>query len=142
MKSKSSQTTIVINVAEDFSDLPIGRKIHERFMCEPNMLSGEAFKRNLLIPALKTGKPVIIDMSNVYGFGSSWLNEVFGGLHEDMDSTKQELTKRIDILCIDDKMTLSSIYNLYGYGKCPYGNNKPKSFIERILNKIGYYKGA
>lgn len=63
----------VLSVARDFSRYPGGRfkKISQN--------SGEEFRERLLEPAVKTGK-ITIDLDGVRGYGSSFLEEVFGGL--------------------------------------------------------------
>lgn len=46
--------------------------------------SGEEFREDVLLPALRnamaTGAMVIVDLDGVYGYGSSFLEEAFGGL--------------------------------------------------------------
>lgn len=63
-----------IVVARDFSRSPAGR--HE----VDGPFSGEKFREDLLIPALKGDERVEIDLRGALGFGSSFLEEAFGGL--------------------------------------------------------------
>lgn len=42
--------------------------------------SGEEFRDDVLIPAIKTGEKIFINFDGVFGYGSSFLEEVFGGL--------------------------------------------------------------
>lgn len=42
--------------------------------------SGEAFRDDVLIPEIETGDDFIINFDGVMGYGSSFLEEVFGGL--------------------------------------------------------------
>lgn len=64
-----------IIVAKDFTDSPGGRVPIEG----PH--SGEEFRDNILIPALHKHSGIIfIDLDNTDGFGSSFLEEAFGGL--------------------------------------------------------------
>lgn len=65
---------ITISVAKDFSIYPAGRFL------EDGLNSGERFRNDHLIPALQTGCDVVVDLDGTRGFGSSWLEEVFGGL--------------------------------------------------------------
>ncbi len=60
------------SIAEDFSRCPAGRKKTDG----PH--SGEAL-REILVEKLKDG-PLTVDLSGTLGFGSSFLEEAFGGL--------------------------------------------------------------
>ena len=64
-----------IVVARDFSRSPAGRTVDDG----PN--SGERFREELLWPALKNGTDdVEVDLRGALTFGSSFLDEAFGGL--------------------------------------------------------------
>lgn len=64
----------VIRVAEEFSPHPAGRfRRHGKF-------TGEVFREDFLIPALRQNDQVVIDFSGVSGLKSSFLEEAFGGL--------------------------------------------------------------
>lgn len=65
--------TKMISIANDFSPTPSGRYI------EHNVASGQAFRDTLLLPALREGE-VTVDLDGVAGYGSSFLEEAFGGL--------------------------------------------------------------
>ncbi len=64
----------VINIAKQFSRSPAGRYVTD------GPFSGQAFRENLLVPALNSADKVEVDMDGVMGFGSSFLEEAFGGL--------------------------------------------------------------
>ena len=64
----------VIHVAKDFSRFPAGRFLEDG----PN--TGARFRDELLLPALARCDKVIIEMDGVVGYGSSFLEEAFGGL--------------------------------------------------------------
>lgn len=64
----------VISIANEFSPYPVGRYVTDG----PN--SGERFREEFLAPALKAGQSLVIDMDGVLGYGSSFLEEAFGGL--------------------------------------------------------------
>lgn len=67
-------TTITINVATQFSRYPSGRyRSDSRF-------SGQQFRDDLLVPALTSAEKVIVEMDGTLGYGSSFLDEAFGGL--------------------------------------------------------------
>ena len=63
-----------INIAEDFSKFPGGR------VRTDGPYSGEVFREDFLIPALNNNEKVIIKIDGVMGYGSSFLEECFGGL--------------------------------------------------------------
>lgn len=64
----------VINVARDFSRSPAGRYVSDG----PN--SGQRFRDQHLIPALKSAGTIEIELDGTRGYGSSFLEEAFGGL--------------------------------------------------------------
>ena len=73
MKTAYDTSEHIIRVAVDFSDEPFGRVSSDGPNC------GERFRDELLVPALKEYGHVTVDLSGAF-YGSSWLEEVFGGL--------------------------------------------------------------
>ena len=67
-------TVKYISIASDFSPAPAGR------YPEDGPFPGAAFRDKLLIPALKENDEVTVDLDGTAGFGSSFLEEAFGGL--------------------------------------------------------------
>lgn len=69
---------IQINIARDFSDTPGGRYINE------GENSGEQFREKILFPqyenAEKNNEKLEINFDGCWGFGTSFLEEAFGGL--------------------------------------------------------------
>lgn len=63
-----------ISIAKDFSVYPGGRTPID------GPFSGEEFRENILIPIFNSNEEVIIDFDGVRGYGSSFLEEAFGGL--------------------------------------------------------------
>lgn len=67
-----------INVRNDFSESPGGRYIYE------GDYSGELFRDKILIPAYQkaenANEKLEINFDGCYGFGTSFLEEAFGGL--------------------------------------------------------------
>ena len=82
-----NEFTIVIG--RDFSDTPGGR------YPEDGPWNGQKFREKYLIPALKSHSKVIVDISGVEGYGSSFLEEVFGGLVRSRLYSKQELESKL-----------------------------------------------
>ncbi len=66
--------TVRISVAKDFSKVPAGRYSGD------GSFSGQKFREDYLVPALRSGATVVVDLAGVAGYGSSFLEEAFGGL--------------------------------------------------------------
>ena len=64
----------MINIANDFSRAPAGRYIDDG----PN--SGQRFRDQFLVPALSAHQHITLEMDGTRGYGSSFLEEAFGGL--------------------------------------------------------------
>lgn len=84
-----------INVAKDFSKNPSGRYI------EDGKASGEVFLKNILLPAVKTHDIVEINFDGVRGYGSSFLEEAFGGFIRETKMTLVEFFKKVKIITQD-----------------------------------------
>lgn len=86
-----------IVVGRDFSDAPAGRYRTD------GPFSGEEFRESRLVPALSEGGVVTVDLSGAYGYGSSFLEEVFGGLVRSGRFSKEDLDKRLIIAAKDPR---------------------------------------
>lgn len=67
-------STMTIRIASDFSRFPAGRYTTD------GPYSGQGFLENNLIPALQNNGSVKIVLDGTMGYGSSFLEEAFGGL--------------------------------------------------------------
>lgn len=97
-----------IEVAKDFSRFPAGpRRTDGKF-------SGEAFREDVLIPALKQG-PAEVVLDGTLGYASNWLEEAFGGLRNDFTLT--ELEAKLSIVSESDPSLVSEtwLYTREGY---------------------------
>lgn len=69
---------IIVSVAKDFSKTPGSRYKKE------GKFSGEEFRQNILDEkfkqALDKGKKIVINLDGTFGYGTSFLEEAFGGL--------------------------------------------------------------
>lgn len=69
---------IDIKISKEFSPTPGPRYIHE------GKFSGELFRKEILFPkvdlALKNNVPFQVDLDGTAGYGTSFLEESFGGL--------------------------------------------------------------
>lgn len=63
-----------INLAKDFSDRPFGR------YREDGDRSAEVFRDDILMPAINEHARTVVDLSGTNYYGSSFLEEAFGGL--------------------------------------------------------------
>ena len=72
MRKENEKT--VINVADDFSDFPVGRDRRT------NKYSGDRFRDELLLPPLRDNKIVEVNFYNMFACPPSFLDEAFGGL--------------------------------------------------------------
>jgi hypothetical protein len=88
--------TIVI--AKDYSETPAGRYRTD------GSYTGERFRDELLYPAFQDNDSVVIDLNGTLGYGSSFLEEAFGGLIREKGMTLSEIQK---------KMTITSSRALY-----------------------------
>lgn len=90
--------SININIAKDFTDTPGPRYDHE------GKFSGEKFRKEVLEPdvrkALSEGKKIKVDLDHTAGYGTSFLEEAFGGLIRndkiDYNSLKESLIIKSD----------------------------------------------
>lgn len=67
-------TSKTISIASDFSPFPAGRYRTD------GPFPGEVFREDILAPALRQHGEVTVDLDGTNGFGSSFLEEAFGGL--------------------------------------------------------------
>lgn len=74
-----------ISIARDFSATPGGR-----FNAD-GPYSGQAFRVRLLEPAVDSGEDVVVQLDDVAGLPSSFLEEAFGGLFRRKNATRSLL---------------------------------------------------
>lgn len=87
----------MINIAKDFSRAPAGRFVSDG----PN--SGTRFRDEFLLPALARGGAVTIELDGVRAYGSSFLDEAFGGLTR-LGYAAVDLLKRVRLLSKDPSL--------------------------------------
>ena len=80
-----------IDVAADFTPRPFGRYRSD------GMRSAEVFRDDILVPAIRDHDHVTVDLSGSNYYGSSFLEEVFGGLVRNY-YTKDQLEGKLEIL--------------------------------------------
>jgi hypothetical protein len=91
----------IIKVARDFSSEPAGRYRSDG----PN--SGERFRDNYLVTALREeAEKVVVDLNDLEGYGSSFLEESFGGLVRLGYFTKEQLHAKMELRASDQALVL------------------------------------
>lgn len=81
----------VIDIGRDFSEVPGGR-----FPSDGDA-NGERFRVDFLVPSLRRLGPTEVIVDNTEGFGSSFLEEAFGGLIRKEGFTKSDLVESLII---------------------------------------------
>jgi hypothetical protein len=95
---------ITISIAKDFSDVPWGRIPEDGPFC------GENFRKMHLVPKLELlekNQSLVIDLDGVEGFGSSFLEEAFGGLVRKEGRLQKDLKEK---MLIETKQKEFNIY--------------------------------
>lgn len=82
----------VINVATDYSTTPAGRFVVD------GPYSGQRFRDEFLYPALQQYDQVQINLNGTLGYGSSFLEEAFGGLIRERGLTLAQIKSKIQII--------------------------------------------
>jgi hypothetical protein len=85
-----------IDIGIEYSRSPLGR-YHPKD--GPN--TGERFRTDFLAPALREHSSVIVRIDQVEGFGSSFLEEAFGGLVRKEGFSSEELHSKLQIECLN-----------------------------------------
>lgn len=82
--------TMNYSLANEFTRTPAGRYSSD------GPFSGERFREEVLLPALRGGKQIAVNLDGAIGFGSSFLEEAFGGLIR-AGMVESDLKKRLVI---------------------------------------------
>jgi len=93
-------SNVVLSIARDFSAFPAGRVKGD------GPFTGEHFREDKLLPLLKKGAHVILDLDGVEGLPSSFLEEIFGGLVRKKIFTLQELKDLIEFRVTEPELTV------------------------------------
>lgn len=81
---------VTISVVKDFGERPYGR-----YMDINTKLSGEEFRKTILVPNLKAHKYVHVVLDGYNRYGRSFLDEAFGGLIRDEGFSWGDLQSRL-----------------------------------------------
>ncbi len=86
-----------VEIAKDFTRYPAGRYRVD------GPYSGEVFRDKYLEPSLAAGESVRVILDGARGYGSSFLEEAFGGLVRKGFTAKEVLSK-IEIVSVDPSL--------------------------------------
>ena len=96
-----------INIAKDFSPIP-----GARYPIEGDF-SGQEFRQTILAPklkdAIKNNTILVVDLDGTLGYGTSFLEEAFGGLIRSDKFTIGQINQYIQIICFDDPSYIDEI---------------------------------
>ncbi len=87
----------VVNIGRSFSRFPAGRYLAD------GPASGEKFREEVLRPLLVAGRSIRIELDDALGYGSSFLEEAFGGLVRS-GYESSDLLGRISFGSFDDSL--------------------------------------
>ncbi|MFC7047976.1 STAS-like domain-containing protein [Emcibacter nanhaiensis] len=91
-----TNNTKLISIKNDFSIAPGGR------LRSDGPDSGEEFREDLLEPLVQEYEKLKIDLDGVEGYGSSFLEEAFGGLVRANILPYETIKNRIELVTQDD----------------------------------------
>lgn len=100
--------SIEIKIARDFSYTPGPRYIEE------GKNSGEKFRQEILTAAFQKAisedKKVIVDLDETDGYGTSFLEESFGGLIRNDGIPYNEIIDRLEIISKEEEYLKDDVY--------------------------------
>lgn len=99
----------VINIANEFSPYPVGRFYGDG----PD--SGERFRDEFLERPLAAGEVVQVELSGTEGFGSSFLDEAFGGVVRKLKLTEDDVRRRLILVAENDPVDQSYLTETLEY---------------------------
>jgi hypothetical protein len=91
------EETKEINIALDFSRTPGPRFIDQ------GPFSGEKFRKDFLEKTINLYSKVVVNLDGTAGYGSSFLDEAFGGLIRHRIIKKEDLLKKLEIISTEDE---------------------------------------
>lgn len=94
---------MMIDLAKEFSPYPSGRTAND------GSFNGTRFREEVLVPAFRStpeGEHIIIDIDGVRTFGSSFIEEAFGGLIRLGSIPKRIALDRLQIRCSKPHLTM------------------------------------
>lgn len=100
--------TIKIKISKEFSEAPGPRYVIE------GGASGELFRKSVLSPkfreALAGSHKLVIDLDGTAGYGTSFLEESFGGLIREEGFSMEDIIKTIEIISVEEPYLKDDIH--------------------------------
>ncbi len=93
-----------INIAKDFTRFPSGR------FSKNGDTSGQDFRVKFLEEPVKNGEEISIELDGTIGYGSSFLEEAFGGLVRSLGMSSEQLKSQLHLES-SDPMLLEEIFS-------------------------------
>jgi len=93
-----------VSVARDFSVTPGPRYIKQG----PH--SGEKFRNSILLKSLKECTRLEVDLDGTAGYGSSFIDEAFGGLVRENGFNATDLKRRLTIVSKEDPSLIHDVF--------------------------------
>lgn len=110
----------IIDIAHDFSVVPLGR------FPDDSAHNGTTFREEWLVPALKGNASVQINLDGVEGYGSSFLEESFGGLVRVHGFKPDEVLSRIKLISTEDPTLIAEIRQYIQEATAPGSSGKAR----------------
>lgn len=95
----------IIKIAKDFTTEPAGRYYSD------GKFSGERFRKEFLIDALNNAEKVVIDFDETEGYGSSFLEEAFGGLIHEEGYSSATLHEKFEFISHEDESVIGEVWS-------------------------------
>lgn len=89
---------IMVSVAKDFTRFPAGRYKRN------GATSGEAFRERFLEEPLRRGEDITVDLDGTVGYGSSFLDEAFGGVVRSLKVKAEFVLAHLTIKSVDSDL--------------------------------------
>lgn len=89
---------VILNIPKVFSRFPSGRTP------EDSQYSGQAFREKHLVPSIESADMVVVELDGAVGYGSSFLEEAFGGLVRVCGYTAAILRQRLKLITYDPSL--------------------------------------
>lgn len=97
-------TMVTFKISSQFSEFPAGR------YPEDGPFNGERFREEIIIPLLSQHDQVTFDLDGTEGYGSSFLDEAFGGLVRHHNLTLETLRNRLHFIAEEDDSFIDEIW--------------------------------
>lgn len=94
-----------ITISKDFSEYPAGR------FRKDGRYTGEVFREDHLIPKLEQYDTIEINLDGAMGYGSSFLEEAFGGLVRIKKFSKEVLHRKLKFSYKEDPVVIDEIWH-------------------------------